>query len=53
MQVGFQYAFTLVFANEQDRDYYAFKDPAHLEFKDAVREVLEKAVVIDYTPGKF
>ena len=41
------------FASEEDRDYYAGEDPAHLEFKKSLKGVVERVGVVDYTPGVY
>lgn len=41
------------FDNVADRDYYAHEDPAHLEFVTAAKSIVIKAVVVDFTPGRF
>lgn len=41
------------FESVEDRDYYVQKDSAHLEFVKSLGAVLEKAQVVDFTPGAF
>ena len=41
------------FANEEDREYYLKKDPAHLAFVKSIEGKVEKVVVVDYEVGKF
>ena len=53
VQAGFTHAFVMEFANEEDRDYYAAEDQAHLEFKKSVRPMLERVENLDYTPGVY
>ncbi|KAI1324890.1 stress responsive A/B barrel domain-containing protein [Xylariaceae sp. FL0255] len=45
---GHSYAFVFEFENEEDRDYYLKKNPAHPAFADFLRPIVEKAVVVDY-----
>ncbi|KAH8172644.1 stress responsive a/B barrel domain-containing protein [Sarocladium implicatum] len=52
-QCGIQYAFVAEFASLEDRDYYVTSDPAHQSFVKIAGEVLEKAIVVDYTQGSF
>ncbi|EAA65797.1 hypothetical protein AN1204.2 [Aspergillus nidulans FGSC A4] len=46
---GITHAFVVEFANEEDRAYYLEKDPAHLEFVGSLKDVIEKAQVVDFT----
>jgi hypothetical protein len=39
--------------NEEDRNYYLEKDPAHLAFVKSIGGVVKKAQVVDFTPGVF
>ena len=41
------------FASEEDRKYYVEEDPAHLEFKKSLKELVERVGVVDYTPGVY
>ena len=41
------------FASEEDRRYYTEEDPAHLEFKKSLKGLVERAGVMDYTPGVY
>lgn len=50
---GITHAFVVEFESAEDRDYYVQKDPAHRAFVESVGSVLEKAQVIDFTPGVF
>ena len=47
------HGFVVEFENEEDRDYYVYKDPAHQEFVKFVGEVANGVKVFDYEPGKF
>ncbi|KAJ5122555.1 stress responsive A/B barrel domain protein [Penicillium atrosanguineum] len=53
IQNGITHAFVVEFASAGDRDYYTHKDPAHLAFIQSLGGVIEKAQVIDYTPGVY
>ncbi|KAL1986299.1 hypothetical protein VTN96DRAFT_6667 [Rasamsonia emersonii] len=53
IQHGITHAFVVEFESAEDRDYYVQKDPAHRAFVESVGSVLEKAQVIDFTPGVF
>lgn len=53
LQSGITHAFIVEFANAADRDYYVEKDPAHQEFIRRLDGLIEKAQVIDFTPGVF
>jgi hypothetical protein len=52
-QHGLTHAFVVVFPSEEDRDYYVRHDPAHLAFVKSIATVVEKAQVLDFTPGEF
>ena len=43
------------FENEEDRDYYLEKDPAHLDFVRSITSdnVVTGITVIDFVPGVF
>ena len=41
------------FASEEDRKFYVEEDRAHLEFKESMKGVVERAGVVDYTPGVY
>ena len=41
------------FENEEDRDYYVNKDPAHLGFIKFAGEFIQNVKVLDYEPGKM
>ncbi|CCX30046.1 Similar to Pc21g02610 [Penicillium chrysogenum Wisconsin 54-1255]; acc. no. XP_002567325 [Pyronema omphalodes CBS 100304] len=50
---GITYTFVVEFACESGRDYYVKHDPVHLSFVKMVGNIVEKAQVIDFVPGKF
>jgi hypothetical protein len=52
-QGGITHGFVVEFDNEEDREYYLDKDPAHLSFKESVGALLDRAQVIDFEPGKY
>lgn len=41
------------FEDEQDREYYVKKDPAHLAFVKSLDGLVERVRVVDYVPGVF
>jgi hypothetical protein len=47
------HGFVVEFENTEDRDYYLYKDPAHLEFIKFAGEVANGVTVFDYEPGKM
>ncbi|KAF2745747.1 hypothetical protein M011DRAFT_405786 [Sporormia fimetaria CBS 119925] len=53
LQNGMTHAFILHFYSTEDRDYYVDHDPAHQEFKDFVKPIMEKAIVVDFLDGVF
>ncbi|RDW78071.1 stress responsive A barrel protein [Coleophoma crateriformis] len=48
---GITHAFVFEFENEEDRQYYLEKDPAHLAFVKSIGGVVSKAQVVDFVPG--
>lgn len=52
-QGGFSHGFICEFDNEEDRNYYLEKDPAHLAFVKSLDGVIQNARVVDFEPGKF
>lgn len=50
---GLTHGFVVVFENEEDRQYYVDKDPAHLEYVQSLAGVATDVRVLDYTPGVF
>jgi hypothetical protein len=53
LQHGLTHAFVVEFATEEDRNYYVRLDPAHLAFVKSIGTLIEKAQVLDFTPGVF
>ncbi|KAM0236646.1 hypothetical protein ACHAP5_009282 [Fusarium lateritium] len=53
MQNGLTHGFVSTFNSAEDRDYYVKKDPAHQAFVAKVKDLLEKAVVVDFENGVF
>ncbi|KAI1771523.1 dabb-domain-containing protein [Hypoxylon cercidicola] len=53
LQNGLTHAFIAVFENEEDRKYYLEADPAHLEFVASIKDIVDKAQIIDFTPDVF
>ncbi|KAI1136406.1 dabb-domain-containing protein [Hypoxylon sp. FL0543] len=50
---GITHAFIAQFENEEDRNYYVDKDPAHLAFVASIKDMVDKIQVIDFTPDVF
>lgn len=50
---GITHAFIAEFENSVDRQYYMGTDPAHKEFVESAKPVLEKVQVVDFVPGMF
>ncbi|KAF4552073.1 Hypothetical protein D9617_11g009200 [Elsinoe fawcettii] len=50
LQGGFTHGFVYEFDNEEDRDYYVKDDPAHLDFVASIKDVVQGARVVDFTP---
>ncbi|SPJ79148.1 uncharacterized protein FTOL_07539 [Fusarium torulosum] len=53
MQNGLTHGFVSTFNSAEDRDYYVKTDPAHQAFIAKVKDLLEKAVVVDFENGVF
>ena len=51
-QNGYSHGFVFEFLNPQDRNYYAFDDPAHDGFKAAVKPLADGVQVLDHDLGK-
>ncbi|CAN9458030.1 hypothetical protein GT037_005503 [Alternaria burnsii] len=47
------HGFVVEFDNEEDRDYYVYKDPAHQEFVKFAGGVANGVKVFDYEPGRM
>lgn len=52
-QHGSTHAFVVEFESEQDRDYYVNEDPAQASFVLEVLQKLDKATILDFSPGVF
>ncbi|KAF4964195.1 hypothetical protein FSARC_7829 [Fusarium sarcochroum] len=50
---GITHAFVVEFANAEDRDYYTFKEPAHLKFIDSLKDIAKQVVVVDFSNNSF
>ncbi|KAL2839857.1 hypothetical protein BJX68DRAFT_271907 [Aspergillus pseudodeflectus] len=50
-QGGITHAFVVEFATGADRDFYVAQDPVHKEFVKSLDGLVERAQVIDFTPG--
>ncbi|WAO95610.1 Stress-response A/B barrel domain-containing protein [Fusarium falciforme] len=50
---GITHAFVVEFANKEDRDYYTFKEPAHLEFIASLDGIASQVTVIDFSDNQF
>jgi Stress responsive A/B Barrel Domain len=53
LQSGITHVFVVEFASTADRDYYALKDPLHLEFGAFIGTVASKAIVVDFSSNIF
>ena len=47
------HGFVVEFDNDEDRDYYLNKDPAHLSFVKSAGPIINSVKVLDFEPGKF
>ncbi|KAE8414668.1 stress responsive A/B barrel domain-containing protein [Aspergillus pseudocaelatus] len=50
-QGGITHAFIVEFATAAERDYYVASDTVHQEFVRSLDGLIEKALVVDFTPG--
>lgn len=50
-QGGFTHGFVFEFENEADRDYYTKDDPTHQEFVGSIKDIIQNARVVDFSPG--
>ncbi|KAK1752940.1 hypothetical protein QBC47DRAFT_387405 [Echria macrotheca] len=53
LQNGITHGFVVEFASVEDRDYYVAKDPAHMAFVKSIEDLVEKAIVVDFTDGEY
>ncbi|KAK0637463.1 stress responsive A/B barrel domain-containing protein [Bombardia bombarda] len=53
LQNGLTHAFVVEFESAAERDYYVEMDPAHQDFKRDIKDIVEKATVLDFTNGVF
>ncbi|KAL2828070.1 hypothetical protein BJY01DRAFT_241017 [Aspergillus pseudoustus] len=51
VQGGITHAFVVEFETAADRDYYVAEDPVHQEFVKSLGGLVQKAQVVDFTPG--
>ncbi|KAK3380994.1 hypothetical protein B0H63DRAFT_560785 [Podospora didyma] len=52
-QNGITHGFVVEFSSAEDRDYYVSTDPAHRAFVQSIGGLVEKLIVVDYTPGVY
>ncbi|ETN43797.1 uncharacterized protein HMPREF1541_11121 [Cyphellophora europaea CBS 101466] len=52
-QGGFTHGFVVEFSNEEQRDYYVFKDPAHQAFVKKNSPRFDDVRVLDYTKSVY
>ncbi|KAJ4211292.1 hypothetical protein NW759_012770 [Fusarium solani] len=50
---GVTHAFVVEFASKEDRDYYTFKEPAHLEFIASLDGIASQVTVVDFSDNQF
>ena len=53
IQRGMTHAFIVNFKTAEHRDYYATKDPAHLDFVASLKPLLDGVMDIDFVDGEF
>ncbi|KAK3897228.1 dabb-domain-containing protein [Staphylotrichum tortipilum] len=49
LQDGLTHGFVAEFSSAEDRDYYVTTDPVHQAFVKSIGDVVEKAVVVDFS----
>ncbi|KAL2203395.1 dabb-domain-containing protein [Sarocladium strictum] len=52
-QDGITHGFVVEFNSAEDRDYYIKTDPAHLAFVESIGDIVEKAIVVDFSNGVY
>lgn len=52
-QNGITHGFVVEFASAEDRDYYVMTDPAHQAFVTSIGDLVEKAIVVDFSDGVY
>ncbi|KAK7926515.1 hypothetical protein PG985_003513 [Apiospora marii] len=50
---GFTHSWINTFASAEDRDYYQFEDPYHLNFEASMVYHLKDAYAFDFLPAKY
>lgn len=50
---GFTHVFVINFANEEDRDFYALRDPVHLDFVQWSNDVVDEVFAVDFVDREF
>ncbi|KAL7942255.1 hypothetical protein V8C42DRAFT_333037 [Trichoderma barbatum] len=53
LQNGISHGFVVEFASTEDRDYYVTTDPAHQAFVKSIGNLVEKAIVVDFSDGVY
>ncbi|KAH8900296.1 hypothetical protein GQ53DRAFT_776954 [Thozetella sp. PMI_491] len=53
LQNGVTHGFVVEFASADDRDYYVGADPAHKAFVKSIGDIVDKAIVVDFTNGVY
>lgn len=53
LAAGLTHAFVVGFRTTWERDYYVRDDPYHLSFVESIGDIVERAVVLDFEPGRF
>lgn len=53
LQNGITHGFVVEFASVEDRDYYVTKDPTHTAFVKSIEDLVEKAIVVDFSNGEY
>ncbi|VUC32664.1 unnamed protein product [Clonostachys rosea] len=50
---GATHGFVVELPSVEARDYYVFKDPAHQKFKAAVKDLVDKTIIVDFIDGVY
>ena len=50
---GITHGFVAEFASAEDRNYYVNTDPTHQAFVKSIDELVEKAIVVDFSNGVY
>lgn len=50
---GLTHGFVVQLESVEDRDYYVRQDPAHIDFVESLKGIVEQIVSVDFTHGIY